>query len=122
MGDLVFEKLDRFVYAGNIRNMVDLARIEGFDWDEGNSRKSAAKHGVSRPEAEQVFFNRPLLVAGDRKHSKSEQRFHAFGRTDLGRHLHVSFTLRYDETIIRVISARDMGRKERAFYEEESGE
>ncbi|MBA3519219.1 MAG: BrnT family toxin [Rhizobiales bacterium] len=95
--------------------MIDLARIEGFDWDDGNSRKSAEKHAVSQGQAEQVFLNEPLLVVQDRKHSDSELRFHALGRTDDGRHLHVTFTLREDGRLIRVISARDMNRKERAF-------
>jgi uncharacterized DUF497 family protein len=95
--------------------MIDLARIEGFDWDDGNSRKSAEKHAVSQGQAEQVFLNEPLLVVQDRKHSDSKLRFHALGRTDDGRHLHVTFTLREDGRLIRVISARDMNRKERAF-------
>jgi uncharacterized protein len=100
--------------------MIDWARIEGFDWDEGNSRKSADKHGVTQAEAEQVFFNEPLLVAEDARHSAREARLHALGRTDDGRRLHVSFTLRRDDTMIRVISARSMHRRERHRYEQES--
>jgi uncharacterized DUF497 family protein len=114
----IFKKVDECVYSDNIHNMIDLARIEGFEWDEGNGRKSAEKHGVSQAEAEQVFFNEPLLVAEDRSHSLSEQRFHAFGQTEAGRHLHVTWTLRQEGVRIRVISARDMNRKERAFYEQ----
>jgi uncharacterized DUF497 family protein len=37
--------------------MLDLSQIEGFEWDEGNGRKSLAKHDVSQVEAEQVCFN-----------------------------------------------------------------
>ena len=99
--------------------MIDWARIEGFDWDEGNSRKSVDKHGVTQAEAEQVFFNEPLLVAQDRGHSAREARLHALGRTDAGRRLHVTFTLRRDGTMIRVISARSMHRRERHRYDEE---
>ena len=99
--------------------MIDWARIEGFDWDEGNSRKSVDKHGVSQAEAEQIFFNEPLLVVEDARHSASEARFHALGCTDAGRLLHVSFTLRHDDTLIRVISARSMHRRERHRYEQE---
>ena len=99
--------------------MIDLAEIEGFDWNEGNSFKSADKHGVSQAEAEQVFLNEPV-VAGDQRHSLKEVRFHALGQTDDGRRLHVTFTLRRNRTLIRVISARDMNRKERAFYEQET--
>jgi uncharacterized protein len=88
--------------------MVDWTRITGFDWDEGNARKSSDKHAVSQAEAEEVFFNEPLIVAPDVKHSRQEQRLHALGKTDQGRRLHITFTLRSDDTLIRVISARDM--------------
>jgi uncharacterized DUF497 family protein len=98
--------------------VLDWERIEGFDWDTGNARKSADKHGVSQIEAEQVFFNDPLLVAVDAGHSTDEQSFHGLGRTDEGRLLHVTFTLRADGHLIRVISARPMHRKERARYEQ----
>ena|SRR5437762_1597819 len=100
--------------------MIDWARIEGFDWDEGNSRKNVDKHGVSQAEAEQVFFNDPLLVIEDARHSEREARLHALGRTDTGRLLHVTFTLRRDRRMIRVISARTMHRTERLRYEQES--
>jgi uncharacterized DUF497 family protein len=87
-----------------------------FDWDEGNARKNE-KHGVSKSEVEQVFLNLPLLVADDSMHSQREPRFHALGRTDLERRLHVTFTEREDGTLIRPISARPMSRKERVVYE-----
>ena len=93
--------------------MLDLKRIIGFDWDEGNARKSHEKHGVSQSESEQVFSNEPYVVA-DTKHSQSERRFQVLGMTDQGRALHLTFTLRDDGTKTRVISARDMNQKERA--------
>ena len=96
--------------------MIDLAKITSFDWDEGNARKNE-KHGVSTAEAEQVFFNTPLLVLEDSKHSVLELRFHALGKTDKIRLLHITFTLRGAGEKIRVISARDMHRKERVVYE-----
>lgn len=89
----------------------------GFDWDAGNERKNE-KHGVSKAEVEQVFLNTPLLLAGDAKHSRRERRFHALGRTDEDRRLHVTFTERGKGTLIRPISARPMSRKERAVYDE----
>ncbi len=95
--------------------MLDLNKISGFDWDDGNARKSD-KHGVSMAEAEQVFFNAPMLVLEDTNHSLSEPRLHALGKTDDGRTLHITFTLRDSARLIRVISARDMHRKERAIY------
>lgn len=97
--------------------MFDSRQISGFDWDDGNSRKSDVKHGVSNAEAEQIFFNQPLLVVSDSKHSQKEPRYHALGKTDTNRLLHVSFTLRAKRSLIRVISARDMHRKERAYYD-----
>ena len=98
--------------------MVKWGEISGFDWDSGNSRKSADKHNVSQPEAEQLFFNAPLLLLADGKHSQYKARYHALGKTDTARQLHVTFTLRSGGTLIRVISARDMHRKERAVYEQ----
>ena len=98
--------------------MIDVSKITGFDWDDGNARKSADKHDVSQFEAEQLFFNAPLLLSPDAKHSQNETRIHALGKTDAGRRLHVTFTLRGGGTLIRVISARDMHRKERAVYEQ----
>jgi uncharacterized DUF497 family protein len=97
--------------------MIDLAKITGFDWDEGTARKNE-KHCVSTAEAEQVFFNVPLLLMVDKKHTGVEPRFHALGRTDSKRTLHITFTLRGSADRIRVISARDMHRKERQVYEE----
>jgi uncharacterized protein len=100
--------------------MIDFSLIVGFDWDEGNSRKSSEKHAVSQAEAEQVFFSERRLTLADVKHSQAEERFHVLGRTQDGRLLYVMFTLRQDRTKIRVISARDMNRKERARYEQEA--
>lgn len=97
--------------------MIDLGKIVGFNWDDGNARKNE-KHSVSMAEAEQVFFNAPLLLLDDTSHSQKEPRLHALGKTDEGRTLHITFTLRQSGQLIRVISARDMHRKERAIYEQ----
>ena len=99
--------------------MTDRSKVIGFEWDEGNSRKND-QHGVSMAEAEQVFFNAPLLVLPDPRHSEAELRFHALGKTNEGRRLHITFTLRDAGQFIRVISARDMHRKERVIYEQAS--
>jgi uncharacterized DUF497 family protein len=71
--------------------MLDLATITGFNWDDGNARKNE-RHGVSMAEAEQVFFNAPLLLLGDAAHSQKELRLHALGQTDERRMLHITFT------------------------------
>lgn len=90
--------------------------IIGFQWDEGNADKNRITHNVESWECEQIFFNEPLLILGDLKHSATEERWAAFGHTDDGRLLSVVFTKRGN--LIRSISARDMNRKERKFYEE----
>ena len=97
--------------------MLDLSQIVGFDWDDGNSLKSADKHSVSQAEAEQVFADSRHLLADDVKHSQREVRYHALGQTLENRLLHVTFTLRANGTKIRAISVRDMNRKERSLYE-----
>jgi len=89
-----------------------LKDIEGFDWDAGNTDKNWIRHRVSASECEEVFFNDPLIVK-TKSHS-SEARHAAFGRTDQGRLLTVIYTVRGNK--IRIISARDMSRKERRNY------
>jgi uncharacterized DUF497 family protein len=93
-----------------------LAGCIGFDWDEGNLIKNWEKHGVSASECEQVFFNRPLVALADPQHSVSEARYYILGKSDVGRRLFLVFTVRGD--LIRVISARDMNRKEKKVYHE----
>ena len=91
-------------------------QFSGFQWDKGNIDKNLIKHNVENWECEQVFFNRPLLVLENSKHSVSEVRWAAFGKTDTDRFLVVIFTKRND--LIRIISARDMNNRERKFYNE----
>ena len=98
--------------------MINFSKITGFDWDSGNERKNSDKHAVAKTESEQVFFNKPMLLMEDKTHSKFEHRFHALGYTNSNRLLHITFTLRLGNTLIRVISARDMHRKERNVYEQ----
>ena len=87
----------------------------GFQWDQGNSEKNWIKHRVSNFECEQIFFNQPLIAAEDVGHSQQEHRFYALGRTDSDRYLYVVFTMR--DQRVRVISAREMNRKERKAYD-----
>jgi len=93
----------------------EFAGLSGFEWDRGNIDKNLVKHNVENWECEQIFFNRPLLVLDDPKHSFDEKRFAAFGKTDSGRLLVAVLTQR--GSLIRVISARDMNGRERRFYE-----
>ena len=92
-----------------------LSKCTGFEWDEHNAEKNWQKHQVTPSECEEFFFNRPLVVADDEKHSEKENRFYALGHTDAGRMLFVVFTVR--RNLIRMISARDMNRKERKVYQ-----
>ena len=98
--------------------MIGIKVPKQFQWDHGNERKSSDKHNVSKEETEQVFFNQPLLLLEDKAHSQKEMRFHALGKTDNNRKLHITFTIR--ENQIRVISARPMHKKERKSYEKNS--
>ena len=96
--------------------MIDFSSVIGFDWDTGNARKNE-RHDVSQAEAEQIFSASGLLTMQDEKHSSRELRYIAFGRTADERLLQVAFTLRGNETLIRIISARDANRRERKVYE-----
>jgi uncharacterized DUF497 family protein len=92
----------------------DLPNFVGFNWDTGNRDKNKRKHEVTDGECEEIFFNTPLVILDDPKHSSTEQRFAAFGKSNAKRKLVVVFTMR--AKLIRVISARDMSRREKEFY------
>jgi hypothetical protein len=93
---------------------VSMPEWGAFDWSGGNAEKNWLKHGVTPAEAEQVFLNQPLLTSEDVVHSREEKRFYVLGQTDEGRELFIAFTMRGNA--VRVISARDMNRKERRVY------
>jgi hypothetical protein len=97
-----------------VANVLILGEFTGFDWDEGNRGKNWRLHGASDTECEQVFFNQPLLTLPDEEHANGEARYLALGRTDRRRRLIVIFTIRQDR--LRVISARDMTKRERTLY------
>jgi uncharacterized DUF497 family protein len=88
--------------------------LTGFDWDDGNRLKNESKHSVTAAECEQPFFNEPLVVLEGAARSDAESRHAILGRTDGDRLLTIIFTTR--GSLLRVISARDMSRKERKFY------
>jgi uncharacterized DUF497 family protein len=94
--------------------MIDMQSINGFEWDEGNIDKNWIKHQVSNSECEELFFNLPLLLADDKRHSQEEARYYALGQTNTNRWLFIAFIIR--ENRIRVISARDMSQKEGNIY------
>lgn len=88
--------------------------IREFEWDSGNSFKNFIKHGVEIQECEQIFFNKPLRIFKDIKHSEKETRYIALGISDVGRFLFIAFTIR--DSKIRVISARNQSAKERNYF------
>jgi uncharacterized DUF497 family protein len=100
-----------------MNNMGKLYGCIGFEWDKDNIEKNWLKHKVSSVECEQVFFNKALL-AEDMKHSQREKRYYALGLTYNRRLLFIAFTIR--RNLIRVISARNMSKKERKIYEEQA--
>ncbi len=95
---------------------LTIENCEGFEWDNGNSNKNWHLHNVSDSECEDVFFNLPLIIASDKRHSGFEQRVFALGRTDTNRRLFIAFIVR--DKLIRVISARDMTKNEVRKYVE----
>ena len=118
------EPLDKSIYRMYTYAMAEpadwLSACEGFQWDKGNPTKIWEKHAVGPAECEEVFLNTPLLVAADRKHSAIESRYYALGQTEAQRRLFVVFTVR--KKLIRVISARNMNRRERKEYERAQAE
>lgn len=92
-----------------------LAACTGFDWDEANVVKNWERHRVTPEEAEDLFFNDPLVVRSDSRHSKREKRYFALGVTCKERRLFAAFTIR--KNLIRIISVRDMTRREIEEYE-----
>lgn len=93
---------------------VLVGNCEGFEWDEDNIEKNWEKHQVLPTECEEVFFNQPFVGTDDKQHSDTEKRYYVLGRTDKGRRLFIAYAIRKNN--IRVISARDMSRKERQVY------
>lgn len=96
--------------------MIELSSFDGFEWDEGNFSKSHQKHSVSPKESEEVFSNIPLLLHEDIKHSQKETRLFCLGQTNNKRYLYTVFTIRKNK-FIRIISSRDMNKKETHIYE-----
>ncbi len=86
--------------------MEIFTQFTGFEWDDANRDKNWHKHKVAWWECEEVFFNQPLYVFSDMRHSITEERYYALGKTSNARLLFLVFAHRKNK--IRIISARDM--------------
>lgn len=89
--------------------------IFGFEWDTHNRGKNLITHGVTNEECEETFFDPDKKILEDEIHSENETRYILIGRTNTGRLLFIAFTLR--KSRIRVISARDLNKREQKLYE-----
>jgi len=94
--------------------LARIAQCDGFIWDAGNIFKAWMGHRVLPDECHEAFGNRARLTAVDMKHSDDEDRFFLYGQTAKGRLLTIVFTIRGNK--IRVISPRDMNKRERTSY------
>ena len=92
-----------------------LSACTGFDRDDANIGKNWERHRVTPEEAEDVFFHDPFVLVLDKNHSPREKRYQSLGKTSSGRRLFVAFAIR--GKLVRVISVRDMNRKENEDYE-----
>ncbi len=86
----------------------------------GDARKALAnlkKHGDSFEEAATVFADPNGLDYDDIEHSESELRSVRIGFSPIGQIVFVyTRRVKYDKETIRIISARQATRKERAAY------
>jgi uncharacterized DUF497 family protein len=89
-----------------------------FEWDPRKAEANAAKHGVSFDDAVTVFLDPEALDGPDLQHSAGEARCRRLGQSADGRVLVVAYTIRRrgDAEAIRIISARQASRRERAAY------
>jgi len=94
--------------------MIDFEKIDGFDWDKGNVEKNLIKHNVNCQEAEEIFLDTGSLNYDDKKHSVVERRLIKIGKSFSGRILIAYYTVRQNK--IRVISVRDVNKKEKSLY------
>ena len=107
-----------YIQDATIKEGRILEKVTGFEWDEGNREKSLVKHKVSNEECEESFFDPSKKIQKDILHSKKEKRYVLIGKTNKGRRLYIVFTVRKDK--VRVISARNLNKKEYKLYEEKN--
>lgn len=95
--------------------MIVIRKPIEFIWNKGNKDKNWTKHEVTNKEAEESFFDENRQIFKDKLHSGKEERHILLGKTKEGRLLYTVFTMRNKK--VRIISSRDINRKERKLYE-----
>lgn len=98
--------------------MIGIGDTEEFLWDSGNRDKNLIRHDVHWQECEEAFFDEAKKIHPDPQHSRTEERYILLGKTFVGRLLFIIFTIR--DKKIRVISARNLNKKELYLYEKET--
>ena len=88
-----------------------------FEWDEEKNKSNRNKHGIWFEEARSVFNDPESRVFFDNDHSIKEDRFIIIGLSYSARLLIVVHCSKYSSSIVRIISARKVTRKEERFYE-----
>ena len=87
-----------------------------FDWDDDKAEINIVRHGISFLEAASVFDDDLSITFLDPDHSVDEERLIIIGHSNRGRLLFVSQTDRNRRP--RIISAREVTRRERKVYED----
>jgi len=87
-----------------------------FEWDGNKAALNVAKHRVSFEEALTVFSDPLARIFLDQDHSLEEQREIIVGHSVPGHLLVVCFAAQGER--VRILSARELTRRERQDYEE----
>ncbi len=87
-----------------------------FTWDDKKAEINYKKYGVTFQEAATIFGDPLSITYDDPDHSTDEFRLITFGLSRFNRLLVISHAER--ENKMRIISARQMTKKEKKIYEE----
>lgn len=93
-----------------------------FTWDPEKARRNLLKHGIAFEDAVRVFLDRHH-VSEIESYVEGEERWRTIGMMNgeiVVLVIHTTFD-QDDMELIRIISARRAGRKERHYYEENNG-
>ncbi len=106
-----------YIHDATIKNEGGriIKKVVGFEWDNGNKGKNLLKHQIKNEECEEVFFDQNKKILKDNIHSIKEERYILLGKTKKQKLIFLVFTIRKNQ--IRVISARDLNKKEYKLYE-----